>query len=153
MTSVEKLSLAEYIEKSTKAYEDKTHHGHCSKCGGCCSALIPLGNEDISRIKNYLLTHKIVPEHKSSKNTLDMICPFWSRKNQCLIYEVRPLICRTFKCNRTIPKLIKKYAHLFMDSSMAIQDMWYVFFHENRPALNWKEIFKTAYTLNLNSSH
>ena len=103
MTSIEKVSFAEYIEKSTKTYEDRTYHGHCSKCGGCCSALIPLNNEDISRIKNYFLTHEIVPEHKGSKNVLDMQCPFLSKKNQCLIYEVRPLICHTFKCNKTIP--------------------------------------------------
>lgn len=145
MSDFTKMSLGEYVYGNTgdMTYKNKTYHGHCSKCGVCCSTFIPLCNEDISRIKNYLLIHKIVPEHKGEKNVLDMMCPFLSRKKQCLIYEVRPLICRTFKCNRTIPQLIKKYGHLFLNKIMSIKDMWNVFFYENRPtSIVLKEILK-----------
>lgn len=39
---------------------------------------------------------------------VDMTCPFRDERNsKCLIYEIRPVICREFMCNHTHADIMK----------------------------------------------
>lgn len=39
---------------------------------------------------------------------VDMTCPFRDERNKkCLIYEIRPAICRAFMCNHTYEDIMK----------------------------------------------
>lgn len=84
---------------------DFTVNGECSCCGNCCSDLLPVSTHDIKRIKKYVEKHKIVEQkhvYPLAGPSFDMTCPFRSDvEKKCLIYEVRPEICRSFKCNKT----------------------------------------------------
>lgn len=77
---------------------DKSILGKCSKCGECCSCFLPVCQEEMDIIQEYVIKNKI----KSNKaklvmeNTLQ--CPYY--KDKCMIYEVRPLICKAFYCNK-----------------------------------------------------
>ena len=125
------VKISDYIEKSVH-YEDNTKHGHCSKCGGCCSALLPLCNEDISTIYDYLSIHNIKTECQPVDTTglgINMTCPFLSKKKSCLIYEARPLICRVFKCNRSTSSW--KITKLFSNKQFSFFNMWDKFFNVN----------------------
>ena len=81
--------------------------GSCSGCGECCSDFLPLSNEEIIRIQNYLKKHPMEP-HRNLLAPLrtkmaDMTCPFRNNvKKKCDIYEIRPLICRNFICTKTL---------------------------------------------------
>lgn len=84
---------------------DMTDNGKCCQCGACCSALLPLTDEEIDTIRKYIKRYNIKPQsHVSAplaKPTLDMTCPFLDMKKdkeKCTIYEVRPKICRDFSC-------------------------------------------------------
>ena len=80
--------------------------GNCSRCGQCCTALIPMTRKEEKRIKEYIKLHKIEPEMFQNDENINLQCCFYDRKNKiCKIYEVRPHICRTFKCNRDIDEL------------------------------------------------
>lgn len=90
---------------------DFTVNGECSGCGECCSNLLPISSFEIKRIKRYVEKHKI-PEQNVfapvSGPTWDMTCPFRSEKERkCLIYEVRPEICRVFKCDQNREEIIR----------------------------------------------
>ncbi len=127
---MKKSSALDYLRNVNNNHcEDRTYRKHCSKCGECCSALLPLSKDDIAAVKKYLLTHDIKPEHSSSANTIDMTCPFLSKKKLCLIYEVRPLICRVFKCNK---KVNAKAVKLLPAGALSLSNMWSVFFNDNR---------------------
>ena len=70
----------------------------CTGCGGCCSTLLPLSKGEIKDIRQYVKKHKIKPV--MTLGTLD--CPFCDpskTKNRCLIYPIRPWICRMFHCD------------------------------------------------------
>ena len=70
----------------------------CTGCGQCCSSLLPVSETEIDTIKKYIKEHRIKPLQKLGP--LD--CPFFdgSRGNRkCIIYPVRPLICREFYCD------------------------------------------------------
>jgi len=73
----------------------------CTGCGGCCSSLLPVSIKEIRQIQKYIKTNKIKP--KRAIGLLD--CPFFdiSRpKDKCLIYPVRPWICKVFYCDGVV---------------------------------------------------
>lgn len=69
----------------------------CTGCGRCCSNLLPLTSREIKTIRRYIKKKGI--EAIPSLNEMD--CPFcdYTKQNKCLIYDVRPEICRAFYCN------------------------------------------------------
>ncbi len=75
------------------------YHGDCYGCGECCSRFLPLSLSDILRIKQYVSTHD-VPITKEATNTLDMRCPFLTDDKTCAIYDVRPVICKSYRCDK-----------------------------------------------------
>ena len=77
-----------------------TQNGKCSNCGQCCSNCLPLSSKEIKRIKAYIKKHKIKEQRHNAMTGIDMTCPFRDENNKkCLIYEIRPEICRQFMCN------------------------------------------------------
>ena len=95
-------SLQEYIE-SDKDVTDATINGVCSKCGQCCSAILPVTPQEVERIRKYIKKNNIKPVSTLkilATKTIDLTCPFYE-KSKCLVYEVRPRICKDFMCNKT----------------------------------------------------
>ena len=88
----------EICKHGNATIKDFTKKGHCSHCGGCCSNLLPLAKSEIESIKQYVLEHNISVSPRD-----DGSCLFLTPKNECSIYEARPLICRLFKCSRLTP--------------------------------------------------
>lgn len=81
--------------------------GSCSGCGECCSDFLPLSDQEIKTIRNYLKVNPIKPHRNVyallRQPTADMTCPFRDNvSKKCDIYEVRPLICRSFICTKKI---------------------------------------------------
>ena len=81
---------------------DYTKDGKCSRCGGCCGDILPMETNELRTIRRYVRKHHIKPvENKVPmlKPLFDLSCPFRDNtKKECLIYEVRPCICRQFIC-------------------------------------------------------
>jgi hypothetical protein len=77
--------------------------GECSNCGECCTDFLPLTEQDVTRIKAYLgLKHPEIKEQIHTEgNNIHLQCAFRDNANRkCTIYEVRPQICRLFKCDQ-----------------------------------------------------
>lgn len=121
-------SLNEIIKKQITNF---TCNGECSNCGQCCSDLLPLNNIEIKRIKEYIRKHNIKEcKHLSIlvKNPLDLTCPFRDNKNKkCLIYEVRPEICRSFICSKTMPEI--EETKRLINSTRQVVSMRNIFFN------------------------
>ncbi len=81
---------------------DFTNNGRCSGCGNCCSNILPVSDAEVKRIREYIRKHGIKEQKKlyANPDSLDMTCPFRDDANRkCTIYEVRPAICRVYKCD------------------------------------------------------
>lgn len=75
--------------------------GNCSRCGNCCAATIPITKKEEERIRAYIDKNKIEAEFFQKGNYMNLNCCFYDRdKKICKIYEVRPSICKSYKCNR-----------------------------------------------------
>lgn len=87
---------------------DFTKNGRCSNCGQCCSNLLPLSEREITVIKSYVKKHGIKEQRHNFAAGTDMTCPFRDEaKKRCLIYPVRPQICRSFVCNHSLEDIEK----------------------------------------------
>lgn len=81
---------------------DFTENGKCIGCGACCSNYLPLNSKDIKDIRRYI-SKKHIKEQKHilpAVAQFDATCPFRSdSEKKCLIYPVRPRICKSFRCD------------------------------------------------------
>ena len=82
------------ISEGMRSIQDNTRKGKCVKCGECCSNLLPLSLAEIERLRAYIAEHQI-----SMQQGHEPDCPFLNAEKRCMVYEVRPLICRIYKCN------------------------------------------------------
>ena len=95
----------EYLQDMNNGTYDFTNNGKCTGCGACCSNLLPMTDVEISTIRKYIKSHGI-KEFKHliplANPSVDMTCPFMDdtkKCDKCMIYEVRPKICRDFICD------------------------------------------------------
>lgn len=88
---------------------DFTENGYCSNCGNCCGNILPISAKEIKVIRRYIQKHRIkeqVRNYPTAKPIIDMQCPFRDDTGKrCLIYSVRPMICRDFRCDKPRKKI------------------------------------------------
>lgn len=127
-------TLQDIIKDMEAGIYDFTVDGHCSNCGSCCSNFLPVSDVEIKRIRKYIKRHGVKEQIRvlpTANPTWDMTCPFRSDKEKkCLIYEVRPGICRDFQCDKP-----KKQIYANRDlyhGKYAVYDMRKEFFRKER---------------------
>ena len=98
-------TLEDMLRDMKNGVYDYTKDGECIGCGECCSNFLPLNSKDIKNISRYI-EKKHIKEQKHfpfAEGTYDATCPFRSdEEKKCLVYQVRPAICKSFKCD--LPK-------------------------------------------------
>lgn len=94
---------------------NNTINNQCSRCGKCCTPLLPIGEKETKAIKKYIAKKKIVPSNENINK-----CPFLTKDNSCSIYDIRPEICTKFICSTHIEGFNHRGKH--------IVDFWEVFF-------------------------
>lgn len=120
MTSTTLQDIVKSLVECNCQIKDFSINGKCSKCGECCSNFLPISQKEIDEIQKYVIEHKIRPQMQMLiiRNTLT--CPYHDGK-KCLIYEVRPLICREFYCYK---KPSAEMAKEFANDTYIPVDMW-----------------------------
>ena len=74
------------------------YKGNCRGCGECCSRFLPITAEEEFVIGAYVKKHGV--EITPPRGDIDLMCPFLNKKKECAIYEVRPEICRVYRCDK-----------------------------------------------------
>ena len=123
--------LEQMIKDMESGVWDFTVDGKCSNCGSCCSNLLPMSAKEIKVIKRYIKKKGIkeqVRRYPTTATPLDFTCPFRSdAERKCLIYEVRPAICRDFQCDK--PRKHIKANNNMYHGRYAVCDMRKEFYH------------------------
>lgn len=115
--------------------KDFTCNGKCSNCGQCCTDFLPLSRKEVKRIKAYIKKHRIKEQRHNALMKTDLTCPFRDETNKkCLIYEVRPDICKTFICNQTTDVMLKNRTRIH--NTREYVAMRYEFFG-NKEDVDW----------------
>lgn len=116
--------------------------GNCSRCGNCCASNLPLTKKEEKKIREYIKKNNIQPEIFQTEKDINLQCCFYDRKNKlCKIYEVRPSICRSFRCNKKLETLEKEkkethkrayWNHVNGDEELHLTDMRLLFYNDPR---------------------
>ena len=120
---LKKTNIAEIyktIAEGNVEITDNTICGKCSKCGECCSCFLPICQEELDKIQEYVIKNNIKPQTQMLVMQNRLCCPYYNGK-KCLIYEVRPLICKEFYCNK---KMDIETAKKFKDKEYVSVNMW-----------------------------
>lgn len=77
----------------------------CKGCGGCCGP-VPITAKEKDVILKFMKDKNLNPKKKS-----DMECKFLDENKKCMIYSVRPSVCKLFGpyINLRCPNYNKKY--------------------------------------------
>ena len=91
---------------------------NCNNCNECCSMLSMITPEEYQFYLKYFSINKrgreIFKEGVTrwvkvgmKANSINMMCPFLSSTKRCLIYQIRPKVCKEFHCSPNLNKLDK----------------------------------------------
>lgn len=106
--------LRDFIKNYEHGVYNFTHDGKCSRCGNCCSNILPLSTDEIKKIARYKKKHHLKDMSYRDDIDFNMVCPFLDKKNMvCTIYEIRPLICSDFICNKRQPDIDKEREYMY----------------------------------------
>ena len=114
--------IIEYIAKDDIKITNNSFCGECSKCGECCTNFLPITQKEIETIQSYVLANKIRPQKQMLVMQNRLTCPYYNGK-KCLIYKVRPLICKEFYCYKAPSAKASKE---FVENEFIVVDMWAV---------------------------
>lgn len=75
--------------------------GTCNGCASCCTESVQAFYVEFLSILDYLEKNKIdykerIESHYFNELIQNQNCPFLDERKQCMIYPVRPLVCRLF---------------------------------------------------------
>lgn len=99
---------------------DNSICGNCSKCGECCTNFLPVTQKEIDEIQKYVIKNNIRPQKQMLVMQKRLSCPYYDGK-KCLVYEVRPLICKEFYCYKK-PSI--ETAKKIIQEKRITVDMW-----------------------------
>ncbi len=118
-TKTRKEILQDIIEGKVKI-KNCSCNGQCSKCGECCTNFLPISQKEMFRIVEYVVAHNIKPQKHILVMQNRLTCPYYDGK-KCLIYSIRPLICKEFYCFK---KIDMETAEKFASEKRLTIDMW-----------------------------
>lgn len=119
--------------KTTYSSRDLTRHGKCSDCGSCCSSVIPVTDAEAEILKGYAEAHGIKPELPEGKGMIMQLqCPFLHKETgqpcKCLVYPVRPGICRSYRCDKSDADILRDYLRTTNQKEMPkAKNLWELF--------------------------
>lgn len=93
-------NFGDFVRSIEDGIHDFTQRGKCSRCGECCTSLLPVTKAELKDIARHVKKRRIRPTVHHGV-AFDFSCPFRDDDNkECMIYGHRPFICRDFICNK-----------------------------------------------------
>lgn len=94
--------MAEAIASERREVTDFISAGRrCRGCGECCGRFLPLLPGEAATIARWASAHGISPHRpRGGTQAVDLMCPWLSDSCECMVYDVRPLVCRLFSCDK-----------------------------------------------------
>lgn len=98
------MEIMEIMEEMKRGVYDYTVDGECSNCGECCSNFLPVSRKEIKEIHRFIAKRRVKEQRHiipTVEKAIDFTCPFRDNaERRCVIYPVRPAICKDFRCDK-----------------------------------------------------
>ena len=98
--------MANYAKQVNAGVYNFCVNGECIGCGECCSNLLPMTDREVKKIRKVVRKNQLKPINHvpvPMVNAYDNLCPFRDDSRgdkKCVIYNIRPWVCRSFKCDQ-----------------------------------------------------
>lgn len=96
--------MSTMVSRTADVTDIFTDRGSCDGCGECCGQYLPLTKKEIKRLKRYVRRNGVKPTPEflryGDKYIFSCLCPFLGSDRRCMVYDVRPAICRAYRCDR-----------------------------------------------------
>ena len=124
---MKKANLEELYKDMKHGVYNFTDNGKCTSCGNCCTALLPMTKEELKTIQRFVKRkHLQIEKHEGAD--FDLTCPFRNEEKKiCMIYPIRPHICRDFKCDKPQKKIEKVKEHYSYDNRYGVVNLRNIF--------------------------
>ncbi len=82
--------------------------GNCSRCGECCTPVLPITLDEYKTIKKFIKDNDIKPTEMLRGDNFYVKCCFYDfEEKKCKINDVKPEVCKNFMCNSSEEKIKK----------------------------------------------
>lgn len=93
------IKLGEILKTADLAFSSTNTYSACRKgCSHCCYQAVPIANFEARYIGEHIKTPHVGLKHSNPRDVMSFSdqtpCPFLAN-DECIIYEFRPLTCRT----------------------------------------------------------
>ena len=120
-------NLNQLLQDMKSGVYNFTKNGNCISCGNCCTALLPMTKAELKTIERFV-KRKHLQLKKHPRVNFDLTCPFRdNEKRICMIYEIRPQICRDFKCDKPQKKIDETKENYEYDNRFSICNLREIF--------------------------
>lgn len=120
-------NLNQLLQDMKSGVYNFTKNGNCISCGNCCTALLPMTKAELKTIERFV-KRKHLQLEKHPRVNFDLTCPFRdNEKRICMIYEIRPQICRDFKCDKPQKKIDETKENYEYDNRFSIYNLREIF--------------------------
>ena len=95
------------LSEAKEQNDNNCINGNCSRCGNCCTPFLPMSKSEVKKVKDYLRLHPDIEKRGIENNPIKgkdvyiRCCFYDSDKKECMIYPVRPGICKLYKCDQS----------------------------------------------------
>lgn len=89
-------TISQYIEHQSEI--NYMVDGKCNGCNSCCSIFSPINLDELKILKRKL-SKKLIKNYLGKFDGINAYCPF-SVEGQCVVYDVRPLVCKSYACDK-----------------------------------------------------
>ena len=98
MNAVECIALHQAIGIGAETQELFSARGSHKGCGECCSRVLPLTPNEVELLRMAVEERGI--ELRPEEAEYDFTCPLLGQDRTCMVYDVRPIVCRDFDCSK-----------------------------------------------------
>lgn len=120
-------TLQDFWNDCKKGVYNFTDNGKCTCCGNCCTALLQMTKNELKAIQRYV-KRKHIHIEKHDGCDFDLTCPFRNNEKKiCNVYEVRPMICRDFKCDKPQKKIDENKERFSYDGRYSVFNLREIF--------------------------
>lgn len=101
------MAIHEMLGEGYRPVDFLTARGTHMGCGECCSRMLPVTDGELKVLKDAVRERGVALRPERAE--VDLTCPLLDDGGMCMLYDVRPLICRLYDCSEHARGTIRRH--------------------------------------------
>ena len=101
------MAIHEMLGEGYRPTDFLTARGTHMGCGECCSRMLPVTDGELKVLKDAVRERGVALRPERAE--VDLTCPLLDDGGMCMLYDVRPLICRLYDCSEAARGIVRAH--------------------------------------------